>query len=484
MRRNTANDLRWMRRYKAIAVVGVACVVAVALELFLSYFFPVVAPWLALILTPVCVGTGYLVEHLALRLTHTQETDEIDFSYESKIRIPPRQTVIACIITSVLLILVACLMIKGYNQYLIGRYGYPMTRDSTIIASAVLGAALAAAGCIACLLRPCAFYQLVGLRTLLECVAVFTFVGGVQTLYVRGAVSLFFLLCMVAYLLSTAVIMNQMYVIQPSYFSPTCHATDGLRRAGIASVLGMLLQSLKYVWLLVAGASLLVFPWRVITFAGQRDAFSWIFVFPFRLAPVVNLIVYVFSLLTLIAFILYVCLRAKDPRIDAQLSKIKAFFRRLFLALRLLIQTVPSEWHRKKHTGDQRVEQEEVRLTYEDTVISRPRPAYPRDTVMSYGTFYRRLLALPDAKAQYCYAYRTLVVCLIAKHIGIDAHTTPQDIAEVVNRRTNIRDIDRVTTLFYASAYAPEAPAPTTNDLIALCSIVREELERERKIRK
>jgi hypothetical protein len=235
---------------------------------------------------------------------------------------------------------------------------------------------------------------------------------------------------------------------------------------------------------LVAGASLLVFPWRVITFAGQRDAFSWIFVFPFRLAPVVNLIVYVFSLLTFIAFIVYLCLRAKDPNIDAQLSKIKAFFRRLYLALRLLIQTVPSEWHRKKHTGDQRAEQEEVRLTYEDTVISRPRPAYQRDTVMSYGTFYRRLLALPDAKTQYCYAYRTLVVCLIAKHIGIDAHTTPQDIAVVVNRRTNIRDIDRVTALFYASAYAPEAPAPTTNDLIALCGIVREELERERKIRK
>ena len=150
----------------------------------------------------------------------------------------------------------------------------------------------------------------------------------------------------------------------------------------------------------------------------------------------------------------------------------------------MLIQTAPSEWRRKKRAHDTRQEQEELRTAYEDTVISRPRPVYQREAIMSYGAFSRRLLALPDAKAQYCYAYRTLVALLIAKHIGIDAHTTPQDIAEVVKRRTNIRDIDRVTVLFYDAAYAPNAPAPTTTDLLALCSTVREELERERKIRK
>ena len=100
---------------------------------------------------------------------------------------------------------------------------------------------------------------------------------------------------------------------------------------------------------------------------------------------------------------------------------------------------------------------------------------------MSYHAFSRRLLALPDAKQQYSYAYRTLVACLIRKHIGIDAHTTPQSIAEIVKKRTNIRDIDRITELFYASAYAPEAPAPTTVELVSLCGIVRAELERERR---
>ena len=102
---------------------------------------------------------------------------------------------------------------------------------------------------------------------------------------------------------------------------------------------------------------------------------------------------------------------------------------------------------------------------------------------MSYGTFSRRLLALSDPKEQYGYAYRTLVACLIRKHIGIDAHTTPQDIAVIVQKRTNLKEIERITELFYASAYAPDAPAPTTGELVSLCAIVRTELERERKQR-
>ena len=114
-------------------------------------------------------------------------------------------------------------------------------------------------------------------------------------------------------------------------------------------------------------------------------------------------------------------------------------------------------------------------------MIRRPPLRPERETVMSYNAFSRRLLALSDAKQQYSYAYRTLVACLIRKHIGIDAHTTPSNIADTVKKKTNIHDIDRITELFYASAYAPDAPAPTTAELVLLCGIVRAELERERQ---
>ncbi|MBR2622285.1 MAG: DUF4129 domain-containing protein [Clostridia bacterium] len=483
MRRNTANDIHWMRRYKTIAVVGMTAVIATVMEWLTLFAAGNASAYLTILFCPIGIGTGYLVEHIALRITRTKESDEIDFSYESKIKIPRKLTFVCWLITTVLMVLMAFAVVTLINLLRIRLIGTPLEHKVLIAYQILLGAILTIAGCIGCYLRPCAFYQIVGLRSLIECVAVFTFVGAIQSIYgASQTVSWFFVSCIVVYMLCVAIIMNQMYVIQPSYFSPTCHATDELRYAGLKAVLGMFGSCLKYLWLLVAGMSLLVFPWRVITCGAQADAFSWIFAFPFVSRPVINLTVFVCALITLIAFIAYVCLRAKDPDIDRYLSKIKEFFRRVWLSIRLLVVSAPSELRHLRKTKP-KTEQEDTRqiqTVYEDTVILRPRRAQ-REEVVRYSTFSRRLLSLPDAKAQYCYAYRTLVACLIRKYIGIDAHTTPQEIAQIVKNRTNIHDIDRITALFYASAYAPEAPAPTVNELVALCEIVRAELERERK---
>ena len=487
MRRNSVNDIRWMRRYKAIAVIGMTAVVAVPLEWLFSWFLYPYEALFALLFCPIGVGLGYLIEHLGIRLTKFKEDETIDFSYESKINVPRGLTVLCVIVTAVLMFLLSYAVVSWVNELRLRFVGEPFYRDILILMIALLGLLLSIMGGVGCYLRPCAFYQIVGLRSLIECVAVFAFVGAIQTVYgASQTVSWFFVACMVVYMLCVAIIMNQMYVIQPSYFSPTCHATNELRRAGLKAVFGMFGRCLAYVWLLLAGMSLLVFPWRVITFADQRDAFSWIFVFPFGRSPIVNLIVYIFSLLTLIGFIAYIILRSKDPDIDRYLSKIKEFFRRLWLSIRLLVASAPSELRhlRKDRATPEGEDIYETQAVYEDTVIARPRPRVKSEGVMSYGTFSRRLLALSDAKTQYCYAYRTLVAVLIRKYIGIDAHSTPQQIADIVKERTNIRDIDRITALFYASAYAPEATAPTVNELIALCEIVRAELERERKTNK
>ncbi len=483
MRRNTANDLRWMRRYKTVAVIGMTAVIATVMEWLTLFAAGNASAFFALVFCPLGIGTGYLVEHLALRLTRAKESDEIDFSYESKIRIPRRLTFVCWLITTVLMVLLAVALVALINRLRVRLIGTPLERKVLVAYQILLGALLSVAGCIGCYLRPCGFYQIVGLRSLIECVAVFAFVGAIQSIYgASQTVSWFFVAGIVVYLICVAVIMNQMYVIQPSYFSPTCHATDELHHAGLKSVFGMFATCLKYLWLLVAGMSLLVFPWRVLTCGAQADAFSWIFAFPFASHPVINLTVFICAWITLIAIVVYICLRAKDPDIDRYLSKIKTFFRRIWLSIRLLVASAPSELRRLRKAKP-KAEQEDTRQTqtvYEDTVILRPRKAQ-REEVMRYGSFSRRLVSLPDAKAQYCYAYRTLVSCLIRKYIGIDAHTTPQEIAQIVKNRTNIHDIDRITALFYASAYAPEAPAPTVNELVALCEVVRAELERERK---
>lgn len=483
MRRNTSQDLRWLRRYKLIAVTGMTAVVAVALECLMVFVAGRSASWITLLTCPIGVGTGYLIEHLMLRLSHADQSQEIDFTYESKIKIPRGLTILSCLITAVLMALFAYFIGSMLNLIRINMIGSNMEKKVLIAFRILLGAVFIIAGCLGCYLRPCAFNQIVGLRSLVECVAVFSFFGALQAIYGSYGISWFFLLCMIVYMTCMAIIMNQVHVIQPSYFSPTCHATDELRRAGIKAVFGMFGKCLTYVWLLVAGMSLLVFPLRVITFAGQREGFLWIFVFPFSMNPIVNMIIYILALITMIGFLVYIVIRAQNPEISHYLTRIKELLRRLWLCIYLLVSSAPSELRRLRK-GKKKAEKEEdepkAQTVYQDMVIRHPRRK-TEETVISYGMFSRRVMAQPDAKAQYAYAYRTLVGCLRRKYIGIDEHTSPQEIADIVKARTNIRNIDNITSLFYASAYAPEAQAPGMNDIIALCDIVRAELEKERR---
>lgn len=493
MRRNTPQDIRWFRRYKAVAVIGMSAVVAVPIEWIAMSMMDGMYSFVAALLCAVCIGTGYLIEHIAMKISRYQESQEIDFTYENKVRIPWGLTVVCWLIVALLMITLAAGLVNLLNVTRISTVGESMSRDTLWIFGLLLGAILTVAGCIGAYLRPFGFYQIVGLRSLVECITVFAFVGGIEVVYGRyQTVSLFFILCMLTYVICMAVVMNQLHVIQPSYFSPTCHATDELRRAGLRDVRYMLGLCLKYAWFILAAMSLLVFPLRVLTYKRGIPAFYWLFAFPFWGHPVINLILFIFSLLTLIAVILYLCLRVKHPGIDAKLGDVKHFLRsignwieklwqKIRLGIRLAILTAPGELRQKKRKSEKEEETEEVKLAYEDTVVVRARPRPTLAPVISYGTFSRRVLAEPDIKAQYAYAYRTLVGCLIRKYIGIDEHTTPQEIADIVKKRTNIKNIDRITELFYASSYAPEAPAPTVNELVALCDVVRAELERERK---
>ena len=481
MRPKNNQSARWQRCYKLIAVIGLGAVVAVPIEWVSMAMFDGFNALFALVACAICIGTGYLIEHLALWISRKNEQQEIDFTYESKIRIPWGLTILCWIITTVLMIALAWGMGDLVDLFWLRRLGSPISRDTLLLCRLLLATAFTITGCIGCYLRPCGFYQIVGLRSMLECVALFAAIGTLQTVYGEQPLSLFFVLCMITYALCMAIIMNQMHVIQPSYFSPTCHATDQLRHAGIRSVFGMFWQCLKNTWLPIAAISLLIFPLRVITFSNQRSIISWLFIFPVSGQPIINCIVFVGSLLTLIGFIVYVCLAARNPDIPEHLAKIRQWIRRLWLRICLVLFSDPSRLRAERKKKQKKTSQPEVKLAYEDTVIHRPPLRMERETLMSYNAFSRRLLALPDAKQQYSYAYRTLVACLIRKHIGIDAHTTPQSIAEIVKKRTNIRDIDRITVRFYASAYAPEAAAPTTVELVSLCGIVRAELERERR---
>ena len=483
MRPENRQSVRWQRRYKLIAVVGLGAVVAVPVEWVCMAMFEKAYSLVAFACCVVCIGTGYLIEHLALLLTKKNEAQEIDFTYESKIRIPWGITVVSWIITVVLMIALAWSVGHLVDVLWLRRFGSEMSRDALLLYRLLLALAFGIAGCIGAYLRPCGFNQIVGLRSMLECIAIFAVVGALETVYGAHPLSLFFVLCMVVYGLCMTIIMNQVHVIQPSYFSHTCHATDELRCAGIRSVLAMFGLCLKNTWLPIAAMSLLIFPLRVITFFQQRDVFSWLFVFPVANAPVVNCVVFIGSFLTLIGFIVYVCWAARNPDVPEYLAKALRWIRQLWLRLRLLLLAAPSRLRKERKKKEKHEPTQDARLMYEDTVIHRPRSRPEREVVMSYGTFSRRLLALSDPKEQYGYAYRTLVACLIRKHIGIDAHTTPQDIAVIVQKRTNLKEIERITELFYASAYAPDAPAPTTGELVSLCAIVRTELERERKQR-
>ncbi len=491
MRPNTVQDLRWFRRYKLIAVIGMTAVVSVVLEFLMLMVAGKSASWITLLTCPVGVGIGYLIEHLLLRLSGKEQSQEIDFTYESKIRIPRGRTVLSCLMTAVLMSVFAYWIGSMLDLIRINVMGVSMEKNMLIAFRILLSAAFIVAGCVGCYLRPCAFNQIVGLRSLVECSAVFAFFGALQAIYGNYGISWFFLLCMVVYLLCMAIIMNQIHIIQPSYFSPTCQVTDELRRAGFRAVGRMFGACLAHAWMLLAGLSLLIFPLRILSYSGQTSAFQWLFSFPFENHAVLNLIIFILGLVTMLVMVLYLCLRMKHPGIDLCLGRLKRFLRYIWQSIKRILSRIglgfrlallqKSSDLRKRHKNAKQEAPEEIKLTYEDTVILRARPRPSNEAVISYGTFARRVMSQPNAKAQYTYAYRTMVGCLRRKYIGIDDHTTPQEIADIVTARTNIRGIDNITSLFYASAYAPSAPAPTVKEIISLCDIVRGELERERR---
>ena len=295
MRRNTPQDIRWFRRYKAIAVIGMAAVVAVPVEWVVMSMLDRWYSLVAVLLCAVGMTTGYLIEHFAMKISHYQESHEIDFTYENKIRIPKGLTFLCWLITAILMTCLAVGLVNLLNAFRIKTVGESMSRDALLIYGLELASIMTVAGCIGAYLRPFGFYQIVGLRSMVECITVFAFVGGMEFAYGRLAtVSLFFVLCMLTYVVCMAIVMNQVHVIQPSYFSPTCHATDELRRAGLRDVRYMLGLCFRYAWFILAGMSLLVFPFRVLTYKPGLPAFYWLFAFPFWGHPVINLILFIY----------------------------------------------------------------------------------------------------------------------------------------------------------------------------------------------
>ena len=132
MRPNTAQDLRWFRRYKLIAVIGMTAVVSVVLEFLMLIVAGKLASWITLLTCPVGVGIGYLMEHLLLRMSRKEESSELDFAYESKIKIPRGLTFLSCLITAVIMSLFAYLIGSILNQIRINLIGIGMEKNMLI----------------------------------------------------------------------------------------------------------------------------------------------------------------------------------------------------------------------------------------------------------------------------------------------------------------------------------------------------------------
>jgi hypothetical protein len=95
---------------------------------------------------------------------------------------------------------------------------------------------------------------------------------------------------------------------------------------------------------------------------------------------------------------------------------------------------------------------------YTDRITKIKRQTRPRR--VTYASFSRQLGSLSDLRAQYSYAYRTLVACMVQRNIGVEEHHTPAEACEIVLQKTNYREMGALTDLFLRLVYAGDQTVP------------------------
>ncbi|MBE6558178.1 MAG: hypothetical protein E7661_04110 [Ruminococcaceae bacterium] len=452
--------LRWLKFYKFLACVAFCAMVMPYFELLVSVGagkYATIFTWLS---AGLLFAVGYGI-HAWIRFLFTKGgvQEEVSFSFETTWQFSSPVVMIPSLILGVGVAvgfsfgaahILEALLKPNYNA----EVGFPLLMIACAVAS-VLG----------CLLVPYQFHQLCSLRTLIECMFAFGAPFGIATLWGSG-VNPLFALCIVVYALCLFLLMNQEYVIKPSYTSPTCYATRELRLHGMRRAAGLWLITLIFAILILSLLAVLVIP---IRFFLTPDV-SLMLDFPLKGMPGVNLTLFFMGLL-LIPILSVVCImRFVRPRglkyweriIKELWSKITGFFLRLRFRKKSRIE---EDLDFKEVVGERPKKQHYVDTVTEASATESPMPT-------GYRAFAKQLKSLSDINAQFSFAYEVLITELYDAHIGIAKHQTPLEMAAIISRKTSISEMDHLTHTFAAVTY-DKGKTATEEDVLTVCRILQ-----------
>lgn len=456
--------LRWLKFYKLLACIAVCSIVMPYFEVLVSVgagTYATVFTWIAsALLFAAGYGIHAGVRHLFIK---PGSEEEFSFSFETKWEFSSPSTLIPSLL---LCALVSVAFSFGAGQilqallypYYNAEVGFPLMVMACIVAS-VLGA----------LLVPFQFHQLCSLRTLIECLFAFGVPFGIFTFWANG-VNVLFAACVLVYALCLCILMNQEYVIKPSYSSKTCYATRELRMQGMAQAFTLWLTAFVTSIMILGLLAVLVIPIRFFIYIDMNQVLD----FPVKGMPALNggifflgvVMIAVLSVLAIMRFVRPRNLKYWEKILREAWGKIMGFFFRLQYR------------HGKKKYND---------MDFKEVVGERPKKTHYVDTVtqtqattrelpLGYRAFLKALHAQGDLNGQYRYAYEVLMTDLYHAHIGIAKCQTPLEMADIIRRKTNIREMDRLTETFTAVVYGKDGKA-SQSDVDTVCGILRERLK-------
>ncbi len=457
----------WLRVYKAIACAAIFCVILPVFHIGVGFGIDTAGLWPA---GALLFGLGYLI-HWLLRRLFVRDRQEINFSFETKWKKSPLPVFAGALLLSAGAGLAAGYGIGRFQMYLLNGDG---VAAYVYAAPLVVCTGMAVAGCV---LVPAQFHQLCSLRNMIECLCVMALPFAFQ-LAAMHYVTAESAVCILIYAVCLFVLMNQEYIIRPSYSNVTCYAPRQMRLRGLGQAVGFWFEVLGVALLVVGLLSLLVTPVRYLVYTTVPEILG----FPFRItlfpwAVPVNGILFCIGLLELPAASVLLIIRLTHRSAFARLKESFACLRERFS--KWLRWVFSGEWRNKVNYGDRAPEvigEAPKKSHYVDTVTKTKQADDARLRPDRFA-FSRALKALPDTDARFRYAYEVLITNLADAHIGVSRNQTPLEAAAVVAKKTNIREMDGLTATYAAVTYGRDCHADEA-DLALVCGIVESRLGR------
>ena len=460
---------RWLRFYKFLACAAF-CALATpyveALSTTAAREYTAIFTWIA---TIPLFAIGYGIHSLLrLLLTKGGVEEEMSFSFETQWQLSSPVVLIPALVLSVIVAVIFAFKAGDILEPLL----YPFYNKE--VGFLLLLAACIAVTVLGCLLVTLQFHQICSLRTMLECLVALGLPYGLAIWWGNGVNGLF-CLCVLVYALCLFILMNQEYVIKPSYMSKTCYATRELRMSGIKEAVKLWGMSIVGALLLLAFLSAFVTSFRILVFTERYEVLA----FPFLGWPDVNQILYLIGLAMIPVAAVSLILRFVRPRLfryvggrckeiwEMVKKAVFGFFRRLRFRKKI-----------KKATADPRTAVDEApkKQHYVDTVtVSGTSDKWVGLHQISYREFTANLKKMPDLNARYRYAYEVMIGELWRGQIGVETHQTPLEMSRVIARRTNIANIDALTDIYIGITYGENYLA-SASDVEAVCGILEARL--------